>query len=71
VGFKDIKHLGPGYYYEKGNERFNRQGFMKSKLIKKYNLPFTDWSKTEWEIVQELGYDRTWDCGKIKWELKV
>ena len=28
-------------------------------------------NKTEWELMQELGYDRIWDCGKIKWMITV
>jgi len=24
--------------------------------------------KTEWQIMQELGYDRIWDCGHLKYE---
>jgi hypothetical protein len=24
-------------------------------------------SLSEWEILQSLGYDRIWDCGKIRW----
>ena len=23
--------------------------------------------RTEWEVLQDLGYDRIWDTGKIKW----
>ena len=26
--------------------------------------------KTEWQIMQELGYDRIWDCGKYRYEVK-
>jgi hypothetical protein len=26
-----------------------------------------DMSSTEWAMAQCLGYDRIWDCGKIKW----
>jgi len=27
-------------------------------------------NKTEWQLMQELGYDRIWDCGKKRWLLK-
>jgi hypothetical protein len=41
----------------------------KAKLKKLH--PYIDLEKTEWQILQELGYDRIWDCGKIKWELQL
>lgn len=25
--------------------------------------------KTEWTLMQELGYNRIWDCGNLKFEL--
>lgn len=27
--------------------------------------------KTEWEAAREIGCDRIWDCGKVKWVLKL
>ena len=70
-GFDYITELSAGYCYtDNYNRRFNRQGFMKSKIIKKYNLDITDASlKTEWELMQDLGFDRLWDCGKKKWSI--
>lgn len=38
---------------------------MKSKIAKKFGVDIT--GKTEWELMQQLGYDRIWDSGKIKW----
>lgn len=57
------------YYNEKVNryERIHKTRFMKSKLIKKYGFPE---SMTEWEMARELGYDRIWDCGLIKYVYK-
>lgn len=41
----------------------------KKMLSKKYGFPLT---MTETEMARELGYDRIWDCGLIKyvWEAK-
>ena len=41
--------------------------FNKKKLSKEYGFPLT---MTETEMIKELGYDRIWDCGLIKyvWE---
>lgn len=54
------------YYNEKVNryKRIHKSSFMKSKLIKKYGF---DKNMTEWEMARELGYDRIWDCGLIKY----
>jgi hypothetical protein len=62
------KELPAGYFYTDYNNIFNKQGFMKQKLAKKYNLDreYVD-NNTEWTIVQNLGFDRIWDAGKIKW----
>jgi hypothetical protein len=27
--------------------------------------------QTEWEIMQERGYDRIWDCGTLKYRLAL
>lgn len=40
---------------------YHKLHFSKTKIGK--NNP----NKTEWQIMKENGYDRIWDCGKIKW----
>ncbi len=65
-GFSQDKILGPAYWYTKDYIlRENRQKYMKDKIAKRFDIDMTD--KTEWQAMQELGYDRIWDCGKIKW----
>lgn len=64
--FSIDKVLESGYSYTlSGKPRENRQQYMKSKIAKKFNISIDD--KTEWELMQSLGYDRVWDCGKTKW----
>lgn len=74
LNFKLVKTLPPDYsYYNpqiKRNKRFHKFSFGKSSLKKKYPLIYKD-EKTEWEMMQELGYDRIWDCGKFKYELNL
>ena len=66
AGFSIADELGPGYYYTKnGRPRENRQAYMKSKIKEKFNVDISN--KTEWQLMQDNGYDRVWDCGKIKW----
>lgn len=73
LGFK-LKNISkPNYWYYNSKidrqKRFHKFGFGKSGLKRKY--PNLDFSKTEKELTQELGYDRIWDCGLFKYELVI
>lgn len=59
LGFKFIGETVPGYWYVKGSSRTHRW-----KLRKTSSDPV---DKTEWEIRQEEGWYRIWDCGHQKW----
>jgi hypothetical protein len=52
--------------------RQNKESFMKKKLIKRFGLEqsYVD-ANTEWQIAQDLGYDRLWDAGKKIWSITV
>jgi hypothetical protein len=68
LGFKKETNPTIGYWYtsnyEKREHRFN---FTKNQLIKEGADP----SKTEWQLMQELGYDRIWDCGHQKYIMDI
>jgi GNAT superfamily N-acetyltransferase len=71
IGFKIDKIIQPDYQYiqYKGlykNKRLHKFAFGKKILKQKFPDIYSD-DKTEWEIMQEAGYDRIWDCGKIKY----
>ena len=66
IGFELQGITKPEYrYYKIGGEckRLHKFGFRRQILHKRYNLPL---SMTETEMVQNLGYDRIWDCGLFK-----
>lgn len=71
IGFEIAKIGKPDYrYYNERVERytrFHKMHFQKNKLITKYNL---DPRLTETEMMQQLGFDRIWDCGLIKYIYK-
>jgi very-short-patch-repair endonuclease len=71
LGFKLVKVYAPDYKYYNPkiarNKRLHKFGFGKSSLREKH--PELDFSKTERELMLELGYDRIWDCGLFKYEL--
>ena len=65
IGF-NYKHTSePGYWYVINKQRQHRFNWRKSKLVK---LGY-DKNKTEWEIMNELGYYRIFNAGNKKWEL--
>lgn len=74
LGFSLTKRIPPDYKYFNSkisrNNRLHKFGFGKSSLKKRYPEIYSD-SKTEWEIMQEAGFDRIWDCGKLKYELTI
>lgn len=74
LGFKCISVGYPDYYYLNGKierlKRFHKIQYNKNSIKKRYPDIY-DKNKTEWQMMQELGFDRIWDCGKVKYELIV
>ena len=73
MGFNLVAITKPNYYYYNSKvskyKRFHKFGFGKNNLKKRF--PDLDYTKTEKELTSELGYDKIWDCGLFKYELKV
>ena len=64
--------IGSDYWYFKNFGIESKNHYQKENLAEIFNLdPNYVNSKTEWEIMQEQGYDRLWDAGKTKWSLKL
>ena len=72
LGYKYIETLPPDYLYYKLSShcslRLARDNFTKEIIKIKYPNVYDD-NKTEWQMMQELKYDRIWDCGKFKYVL--
>lgn len=67
LGFELDSISNPGYWYlDKNKKRYHRLNFTKKKLIKEGHNP----NETEWQIMQNLGYDRIWDCGQLVFRFK-
>ena len=67
TGFTKVTEIPPAYFYTRDYiTRENRQRYMKSKIKTKFQIDVS--SKTERQLMSELGYDRIWDAGKIKWQ---
>lgn len=65
LGFEYVSATPPSYWYTHDYlDLLHRSNFMRHKLG-------VDSDETEWEIMQQRGYDRIWDCGNFKWNLSV
>lgn len=67
LGFEYVGDTKPAYWYYdmKTGNRYNRQKFMKHKILEKYP-EYKGKNMTEKEMMIGLGYDRIWDCGHYK-----
>ena len=65
----NLKHISqPGYFYTKNfKTREHRFNFRKDKLKKLFPDIYAP-EKTEFEIMNEAGYSRIWDCGNAVYE---
>jgi len=64
LGFEKTSETRPGYYYMPRGCKYreNRYKYRKSELVKQG----FDENKTEFEIMEERGFERIYDCGNIK-----
>jgi len=69
LGFTLIKNTEPNYWYNLENtlKREHRYNFRKEVLI---NEGF-DSNKSEFQIMEERGYLRIYDCGSLKLEMAI
>lgn len=70
LGFTASGVVPPMQSYVKNYDtRYHKLSLNKKKILSEHaNL---DHNQTEWQLLQSLGYDRIWDCGKLKWELYI
>lgn len=66
LGFVFEEELGPDYSYVFKNIRLSKQSCKKASLIKRGAI-----GSTEKEMAHSLGYQRIWDCGKIRWKVDL
>jgi len=67
IGFVKTSNGQPNYWYTTYRcDRLHRFNFTKKKLVSQGH----DNNLTEWQIMQNLKYDRIWDCGSSKYEME-
>ena len=71
LGFELVKDVSPDYKYVLKGNRYHKAKFRKSSIFSKFDIPEYMKNATEWELMKYLGYDRIWDTGKKKWEMKI
>jgi very-short-patch-repair endonuclease len=70
-GFKYCYDVVPRFYWVNNYQLFHRRHFQKKNIKRLFNqgkLKYFDSNKTEYENMLDNGYDRIWDCGKLKFE---
>ena len=63
LGFSFVHVSAPSYFYIVNHKRENRIKYQKHKLVANGADP----TKTEHEIMKEMGFARIYDCGTIKY----
>jgi len=71
LGFNKTGETPVNYWYFKNgyfirNHRFNFRKNVLNEKLETFNS-----SLTEWENMQLAGYNRIWDCGSVKFVLKI
>ena len=66
-GFEFVHEVNPSYYYFKGLELLHKRNFQHKRLRERFEN--YDPELTEYQNCLNHGYDRIWDCGKIKYEM--
>jgi len=66
LGFFKNGIITPDYYYTKGEMRYNKSKFRKSG-IRRYHPEIYNEALTEKVMMNKAGYDRIWDCGKVRY----
>ena len=72
TGFVEESIIKPDYKYVYNNETFHKSNFKKDKIKHKFKLTeeYVN-SKTERELMEEQGYVRLYDIGKIKYVMNL
>lgn len=70
ANFSPTEIIPPDYSYVTNYaKRYSHDGLLMEDISTTFGINVTN--KDEWAVMQELGFDRVWDAGKIKWELDV
>ena len=74
IGFRFDGATNPEYHYYNNKlhrlKRWNKFQFGKSSIAKKFPHIYSP-EKTEWQMMQEAGFDRIWDCGKFRYVMNL
>lgn len=69
LGFTKLEDSDQNYYYSKDGVKFHHRFMFAKHNIKKMFPEQFDEKLTEYQNMLNLGYDRIWDCGNMKFEL--
>jgi hypothetical protein len=64
-GFNVDSAINPDYFVTDYRVREHKFRWRKDRIKARFNIDIDN--KTELTLIRDLGWDRIWDCGKIKW----
>lgn len=64
AGFQIEEQLDPDYFWVKGLKRYHKSVFTKQRIREKFGIQ--NETQSERELMNNLGYRRIWDCGKLR-----
>lgn len=68
-GFTKISEIPPDYRYTDYKTRMHKFNFRKHRIKNTFGIDID--GKTESTLIAELGFDKIWDCGKIKYKIDL
>lgn len=73
-GFIFDKECPPTYWFIINNKKTNRMNYQKSKIEKRFSngeLSYFNKNETEFENMAKNGINWIWDCGKVRYKIKL
>lgn len=69
-GFTQVADIQPDYSYLAQHRRVHKFNYRKARFKKDSSLVFEE-NLSESQLAAMNGIERIWDCGKVKWEMKL
>lgn len=69
AGFLKHSDIPPDFMYFRSGPREAKSRYTLDSIAAQFDVTVD--GMTEWDLLQQQGYSRVWDCGKIKWVKEI
>ena len=69
AGFLKHSDIPPDFMYFRSGPREAKSKYTLDSIAAQFDVTVD--GMTEWDLLQQQGYSRVWDCGKIKWVKEI